>query len=381
MAKPGGGNVASIRPYQTSGGRRWRVRYSTPEGKRTDKRGFKTKAAAESWWGKQAALMNSGDWIDPAHGIVPVAAVAEDWVATLDVRASTMHNIEKNLRLHVLPAWGHVAVRKVSASGVKEWLDSLDLGNGSRRNARATFAQVMDHAVARGLVQSNQVRRVSAPKAEEPVQVFLTPEQVRRLLAEVPANRRVEFMLLVETGLRFGEMSGLHVGDVDVHRRRLRVQRSASLVGSVMVVGKTKSGQSRMVGISKELAGELAAVIDGRGTDEILFPTRNGTYQRRPQERGWFAAALGRVRATDPTFPTLTLHGLRHVAAGLMVRSGGNVKTIQRQLGHKSAAMTLDVYASLFDGDLDGIAGEMGKALWSGQNVGKGEDEGHKNAA
>ena len=46
-----------------------------------------------------------------------------------------------------------------------------------------------------------------------------------------------------------------------------------------------------------------------------------------------------------------------HTAASLMVKSGANVKAIQRRLGHTSAAMTLDAYADLFDDDLDSVGG------------------------
>nr|WP_278749180.1 tyrosine-type recombinase/integrase [Bifidobacterium catenulatum] len=66
----------------------------------------------------------------------------------------------------------------------------------------------------------------------------------------------------------------------------------------------------------------------------------------------------------------MTIHDLRHTAASLMVQSGANVKTVQRQLGHKSAAMTLDVYADLFDDDLDDLSERMGGLLFS-QDVGK----------
>ena len=53
----------------------------------------------------------------------------------------------------------------------------------------------------------------------------------------------------------------------------------------------------------------------------------------------------------------MTIHDLRHTAASLMVKSRANVKAIQRQLGHTSAAMNLDAYASLFDDDLDSVGG------------------------
>ncbi|MBT2555841.1 tyrosine-type recombinase/integrase [Arthrobacter sp. ISL-5] len=47
---------------------------------------------------------------------------------------------------------------------------------------------------------------------------------------------------------------------------------------------------------------------------------------------------------------------LRHSAASFAVSAGANVKAVQRMLGHSSAAMTLDIYADLFDDDLDGVA-------------------------
>jgi integrase len=52
----------------------------------------------------------------------------------------------------------------------------------------------------------------------------------------------------------------------------------------------------------------------------------------------------------------MTLHDLRHTAASLAITAGANVKAVQRMLGHASAAMALDVYADLFEEDLDGVA-------------------------
>lgn len=63
--------------------------------------------------------------------------------------------------------------------------------------------------------------------------------------------------------------------------------------------------------------------------------------------------------------PRMTIHDLRHTAASLAVQSGANVKTVQRMLGHTSAAMTLDVYADLFDSDLDEVSGAMDAAARS----------------
>jgi len=58
----------------------------------------------------------------------------------------------------------------------------------------------------------------------------------------------------------------------------------------------------------------------------------------------------------------LTPHDLRHTAASLAIATGANVKSVQRMLGHASAAMTLDVYAGLFDDDLQALAERMDTA-------------------
>jgi integrase len=71
--------------------------------------------------------------------------------------------------------------------------------------------------------------------------------------------------------------------------------------------------------------------------------------------RRFFDRAVQEMRHEDPRFPTLTPHDLRHTAASLAVSAGANVKAVQRMLGHASAAMTLDVYADLFDDDLDAV--------------------------
>ncbi|WP_458107454.1 tyrosine-type recombinase/integrase [Arthrobacter sp. R3-55] len=54
---------------------------------------------------------------------------------------------------------------------------------------------------------------------------------------------------------------------------------------------------------------------------------------------------------------------LRHSAVGLAVSAGASVKAVQKVLGHSSAAMTLDVYADLFDGDLDSVSDALDHAV------------------
>jgi len=60
--------------------------------------------------------------------------------------------------------------------------------------------------------------------------------------------------------------------------------------------------------------------------------------------------------------PGLTPHALPQAAAGLAVSAGANVKAVQRMLGH-AAAMSLDVYADLFDDDDEVVARGLADSL------------------
>lgn len=70
--------------------------------------------------------------------------------------------------------------------------------------------------------------------------------------------------------------------------------------------------------------------------------------------RSWWKNALQAAG-----LPPMVVHDLRHTAASIAISAGGNVKVIQRMLGHASAAMTLDIYADLFEDDLDDLLGRL----------------------
>jgi len=64
-----------------------------------------------------------------------------------------------------------------------------------------------------------------------------------------------------------------------------------------------------------------------------------------------------------PVFPPVTAHDLRRTAASPAISAGASVKWVQRMLGHRSAAKTLDVYADLFDDDLTAVADRLDESV------------------
>jgi integrase len=93
--------------------------------------------------------------------------------------------------------------------------------------------------------------------------------------------------------------------------------------------------------------------------DERSAPTFSD-YRKR-----FFTASVETCQAADKSFPAITPRDLHHTAASLAISAGANVKAVQRMLGHAKASMTLDVYADLFDDDLDSVADSLDAAIKS----------------
>lgn len=70
---------------------------------------------------------------------------------------------------------------------------------------------------------------------------------------------------------------------------------------------------------------------------------------------GTWRARVFRPAADAAGHIGLRVHDLRHTAASFMIAAGADVKVVQRRLGHKSAAMTLDLYGHLWDRALDDV--------------------------
>jgi integrase len=90
---------------------------------------------------------------------------------------------------------------------------------------------------------------------------------------------------------------------------------------------------------------------------ELMFPAPSGGPLRSSNFRRhvWIPA----VEAAAGVPEGLRVHDLRHTAASLAISSGAPIKAIQRMLGHKSAAMTLDRYGHLYEGELEELADRL----------------------
>jgi len=358
-----GDPMGSITPYETAGGRRYRVRYRKPDNSQTDKRGFRTKRDAELFLAATEISKARGEYIDSAAGRTTVGELGAIWLASrTHLKPSTARVEESTYRVHVEPRWALTPISRVRHSEIQTWLAQIAKSPTIVRHAHSILAAVLETAVRDKRLASNPARGIKLPRKVGKARVYLSHEQVQ-LLADNAGSHGPLVFFLAYSGLRWGEATGLRVPDIDLDRRRVSVRENAVAVGGKIIVGTPKTHKVRSVPFPRFLAAELKPLVDGRGREEILFGG-GLDYQRSPDTRdGWFAGACKKSRAADPLFPEhITLHDLRHTAASLAISAGANVKAIQRMLGHASAAMTLDTYADLFDDDLDAVAEALDNA-------------------
>ncbi|QDZ15817.1 tyrosine-type recombinase/integrase [Humibacter ginsenosidimutans] len=353
--------MATVKAYATAAGTRYRVRYRKPDGSQTDKRGFRTKRDANLFLATVEVKKASGDYIDPTRAGVTVSAIADSWLGAKKtaLKPSAYRVLESAWRIHVEARWGSIRLVAIEHTDVQDWVTGIAASKSATTTIRAygVLAGVLDAAVSDRRMPKNPARGVELPRKQRKRHVYLTHEQVDRL-ARAAGERALLVYMLAYTGLRWGEAIGLRVRDLDLKRHRIQVTENAVAVGSEIVVGTPKNHKQRSVPFPAFLRAKLKTASAGKRTDALVFGS-NDEYEPRPRHaNGWYAKA--KTAANVPA--TLTLHDLRHTAASLAVSAGANVKALQRMLGHESAAMTLDLYADLFDDDLNSVAVALDRA-------------------
>jgi Phage integrase family len=161
------------------------------------------------------------------------------------------------------------------------------------------------------------------------------------------------FTVLSDTGVRWGEFCELRARDLKHGPDGAYIAVRRAWDAKARRVGRPKSGKSREIPVSPQLARSLWRLQ--RRPDELLFTSPRG-------ERLHYQNTLRRVLvpilktasagegASDVTWAGF--HAFRHTFATLLiVVYGVNVKRVSKLLGHHAASYTLDVYTHLFDED------------------------------
>ena len=361
--------MATVERYQTSSGAAvFGVRYRQPNGRQTWKRGFRTKRDAQLFANTVEVSKARGEFVAHSAGRVTVGELGPAWLDRQrgHMKPSGWRSYESAWRCHIAPRWAATAIAEVRYSDVAAWVADMsgELSASMTATVYSVLARILDDAVRDRMLTSNPARGVKLPKRPPRRNVYLSVGQLHRLADESGRRYRSLVLLLGVGGLRWGEAAALRVSDIDFLRRRCELHRNAVKVGRAFAVGSLKSNKSRTVALPTVVIDALAETAEGKSRDDLLWSSASGGYLGPPASgKSWLSGAVNRCQKADKTFPRVTAHDLRHTAASLAISAGANPKVVQRMLGHASAAMTLDVYADLFDSDLDTVADRLENVL------------------
>ncbi len=248
--------MASITRYPTAKGDRWQVQFRTPDHRVTRRRGFTTKREAEDFAATTRVSKMRGEYIDPAAAKVTVGDLGAEWLERrTHLKRSSRRVEEVAWRVHVAPKWQGVRLADIRHSAVQAWVSGMSRASGPVTVIRAynVLAGILDDAVRDRRLLTNPARGVKLPRKIRAERNYLTDDQVWQLAREAGPDRGVIVLVLAYCGLRWGELAGLHVADVDTLRRRIHVRRNAVNVGGVVEVGTPKTHERRTVPLPRFL--------------------------------------------------------------------------------------------------------------------------------
>ena len=265
--------MAKVEAYETRSGKRWRVRYRTPDRRQTDKRGFLRKRDAQAWAHQLEVDKRRGAYVAPAAGRVSLGNYAQEWLDSKHkLKPSTRARYQVVLDTFIADH-AAVALGDINRDLIRGWVADL-----RRTHAPATvhktigvLRQVLDMAVADNRLVINPVDKKIELPAVDGNRAAVHHAGTAAHPGSTPLASTGPLVYVLGTcGLRFGEVAELRWRDVDVEKLRIRVARSVALVNGVFEPGTPKSGKGRTVSLPAFVADLLTR--DEKVPDALVFP-------------------------------------------------------------------------------------------------------------
>lgn len=221
---------------------------------------------------------------------------------------------------------------------------------------------VFKTASADGLLTRDPMASVKRPTAAKPSFEVWTAEHLMTFLGSLDPDTTAYALYYTAafTGMRRGELLGLHAKDVAVHANgtgTLTVHRNIvpGEDGAPAVSTPKTAASHRRITITPDVVAVLkrqAQRVERErrllgaawGGTEAIFPSEVGTYLGPRNTTRQFTALARRAGV-----PVIRLHDLRHTHASLLIARGIDPKTVSERLGHTSVAFTINTYQKLFD--------------------------------
>src|SRR3984893_5756632 len=171
-------------------------------------------------------------------------AVADLWESKRlpQLKESSKYSVPKLLAKHLRPFFGQMALEEIKTGNVNDWIEEIqskELEPKTIHNMWKLFRAIMNWHAQQNDAQARKWYPI-LPTIPEDEQRWFTQDETRRLVEAAEGQYKLLFHLAGSSGLRAGELFGLHVEDLDLNRCMIRVRRSVSRGREVST--KTKKG-------------------------------------------------------------------------------------------------------------------------------------------
>ncbi len=288
-----------------------------------------------------------------------MATAAQDWMSVNKGRwsANTLERYSGIVRDFIAPVIGEMPLEKVGRQHIKDLLvDALAVRSAKTVELiHAVISGIFGEAIDRGFARENPAhglagkvlpakrkRNESRPDPFARDDLWKVIDAGWRLLAD-PLPLVVE--VLACSGMRLGECLAMHRDNLDALNSQYMITQTVRH-GKF---GLPKSGERRLIDLPAELVQKLEAHIlklrkEGLQTatePSYLFP---GITQRMVQRGLERACRAAKIRVRSP-------HDLRHSYASILLMNHYSPAYVQKQLGHHSITMTVDIYGHWIPGE------------------------------
>jgi integrase len=308
-----------------------------------------------------------------------MSSYSEQWLAGLQLEDSTIYGYQKIVRNHVRPYLGTLRVDRLTATRLaRHYRELLESGRKDARHVgeplsantvnkvHIVIGAMLDAAIDDGIISQNPARKkrtVKAPtgrqiRAEKPEIVTWSAADLKRFLEWDRDILKDELYTLWRTiawtGMRRSEALALKWSDIDMSGQRVSIRRAANVVKRDETK-LTKTGTSRVLDIDALTVADLKAWKGLRGSVSLdlarpasfVFANWEGKI-RSPNEVGqrWnYRLRKAREHFGETNLSPLTLKGLRHTHATLLLELGVHPKVVQERLGHSNISTTMNIYS------------------------------------
>jgi integrase len=281
---------------------------------------------------------------------------AKKWLETYkkpNVDINTYHlTYEGNVNKHLIPCFGKMPIDNIKPIQVKDFFNAnKNLSESVLKKFHMCLNGIFETAIENDLCRKNPAKHIDIKSdREKNIKKTYTDKQITSVKA-YSKDRLPEVFLLLNSGIRRGELVGLAWDDFNVKEKCISINRSVAdlphkkgLIESqlpTVKINPPKWNSYRNIPISDECVSFLQNLPKN---GKYIFPKVDGNLQSPNTWSQKLKRFMKEMNNENPDIPILSAHELRHTFGTALRRRDVDIYTIQKIMGHKDIKMTTEIY-------------------------------------